>query len=99
MLAFVAACGRQYRAELNCTLILDRLDANVGDVITLGKVVLLDKGEGVSLPSPTSQVKVKILEHTKGDKVVVFKKRRRKHYDKKTGFRASLTKVLVTEIQ
>lgn len=98
MFALVSSCGRQYRAEKNCTVLLDRVEGNVGDVVLIGKILLVCDENGISIPKTEIGLKGKILEHSKGDKVIVFKKRRRKHYRRKNGYRHSHTKVLIEEI-
>ncbi len=97
--AIVSTCGKQYRFEENCTVVLDRLNANVGDKITFkDKDVLLVGSETEIKESLSALVEIEILEHFRGEKMKIFKKRRRKHYDKCTGFRHDHTKILVKKI-
>ena len=100
MYAIVEIAGLQYKVKKDQQLYVNRLQGNTGDVVSFDKVLLMDNGS-ISVGAPVIEgagIEVKILEHLKGDKVIVFKKKRRKGYRKKNGFRPSLTKVEVTAI-
>ncbi|MRJ08957.1 50S ribosomal protein L21 [Ornithobacterium rhinotracheale] len=100
MYAIIEIAGLQYKVEQDQQLYVNRLKGEAGETIVLDKVLLTDNGS-VTVGAPVIDgltVEAKIVEHVKGDKVVVFKKKRRKGYKKKTGFRASLTKIEILSI-
>ena len=77
-----------------------RLAGNVGDSVELGNALLTDDNGTISIGTPTLNVPVRgtILAHVQGDKVLVFKKKRRKGYKKLNGHRQQFTKVLINSI-
>lgn len=100
MYAIVEIAGLQYKVKEDQQLYVNRLQGNTGDVVSFDKVLLTDNGS-ISVGAPVISgvsIEAKILEHLKGDKVIVFKKKRRKGYQKKNGFRPMLTKVQITSI-
>ncbi len=102
MYAIIKISGRQYKVSEGQELFLNRLQGNEGDKVTFEEVLLKDKDGKVEIGSPIikgSKVSAKIVEHLKGDKVLVFKKKRRKGYKKKNGHRQYLTKVLIEGIK
>jgi len=102
MYAIVEIAGQQFKVEKGQKIFVNRLDAKEGDVLTFEKVLLLDNDGKVDVGMPTvsnAKVTVKVLSHLKGDKVVVFKKKRRKGYKVKRGFRPFLTQVQVESIE
>ncbi len=102
MYAIIKISGRQYKVSEGQELFLNRLQGDEGDKVTFEEVLLKDKDGKVEIGSPTikgSKVNAKIVEHLKGDKVLVFKKKRRKGYKKKNGHRQYLTKVLIEGIK
>jgi large subunit ribosomal protein L21 len=101
MYAIVEIAGQQFRVEQGQQLFVHRLKANEGDTIELKNVLLkADNGNlSVGMPMLTNaSVKAKVLEHLKGDKIVVFKKKRRKGYRVKNGHRQLLTKIQIESI-
>ena len=102
MYAIVATSGRQYRIEEGQNLVVDRRSEEVGTEITLDRVLLVDDDGDVKIGQPTiegAQVKAKIADHHKGDKVLTFKYKRRKRSRVRKGFRASLTTLEILGIQ
>ena len=100
MYAIVEIAGLQYKVEKDQQLYVNRLSGNKGDALSFDKVLLTDNGS-IAVGAPVIEgalVEAKILEHLRGDKVIVFKKKRRKGYQKKNGFRAALTKIEITGI-
>ena len=98
MYAIVDIAGQQFKVEENQKVIVNRLAANEGDSVEFNKVLLKDNDGQVEVGMPTlegSKVTAKVLGHVKGDKVIIFKKKRRKGYQKRTGFRASLTQIQI----
>jgi large subunit ribosomal protein L21 len=101
MFAIVTIAGHQYKVVPNQYLYVNRLGHDVGESVSFSDVLLVANGSDVSVGQPTvsgASVKGKILEHLKGDKVIVFKKKRRKGYAVKRGHRQHLTKVQIESI-
>lgn len=101
MYAIVEIAGQQFKVEKGRTLYTHRLEGDVNAALVFDKVLLVDNGGTVSIGAPTvsgASVKATILEHLKGEKVIVFKKKRRKGYVKKNGHRQYLTKIQIDEI-
>lgn len=101
MYAIVTIAGQQFKVEKNQRLFVHRLPDDVGTVMEFDKVVLIDDGSKVKLGNPyidKALVSAKIVSHVKGDKVLVFKKKRRKGYRKLNGHRQYLTEIIVEEI-
>ena len=101
MYAIVEIAGQQFKVEKGRTLYTHRLEGDVNAALVFDKVLLVDNGGTVSVGAPTvsgASVKATILEHLKGEKVIIFKKKRRKGYVKKNGHRQYLTKIQIDEI-
>lgn len=101
MYAIVEIAGQQFKVEKGRTLYTNRLEGDVNAALVFDKVLLVDNDGAVSVGMPTvsgASIKVTILEHLKGEKVIVFKKKRRKGYVKKNGHRQYLTKIQIDEI-
>ncbi len=101
MYAIVEIAGQQFKVEKDRYIYTHRLEANEGDVLTFDKVLLTEDNGTVNVGKPTvsgAKVIAKVLGHAKGDKVIVFKKKRRKGYAKKNGHRQQFTKVLIEDI-
>lgn len=101
MYAIVEIAGQQFKVEENRFVYTHRLPQGEGEQITFDKVLLIDNDGEVAVGTPTlsgATVSAKVLNHLKGDKVLVFKKKRRKGYRKKNGHRQYLTKVLIEGI-
>ncbi len=82
-------------------MFVHRLDAAEGDSVDFDKVLLIDNDGNVNIGAPVvegAKVTAKVIEHVKGDKVLVFKKKRRKSYQKLNGHRQQLTKVQIENI-
>lgn len=100
MYAIVEIAGLQYKVEQDQQLYVNRLQGEAGDQVSFDRVLLTDNGS-VQVGAPVidgMSVVAKILEHVKGDKVIVFKKKRRKGYKKKNGHRQQFTKIEVVSI-
>lgn len=101
MFAIVTIAGQQFKVEEGNELFVHRLDAKEGDQLSFDDVLLVDQDGDVTLGKPTvdgAEVNASVLEHLKGDKVIVFKKKRRKGYRKKNGHRQHFTKIKVDGI-
>lgn len=101
MYAVIKAGGKQYRVSAGEKLRLERIEGDVGSEVQLSEVLMVGSGEAVKVGTPlVSGVSVtgKILNHGKGDKVKIFKIRKRKHYQKRQGHRQPYTEVQITAI-
>src|SRR5690606_18218379 len=100
MYAIVEIAGLQYKVEQDQQLYVNRLQGDVGAEVSFDRVLLTDNGS-VQVGAPVIDgvsVVAKIVEHVKGDKVIVFKKKRRKGYKKKNGHRQQFTKIEILSI-
>ena len=101
MYAIVEIAGQQFKVEKDQQIFVHRLDTEEGSKIDFDKVLLLDDAGTVNVGAPVitgAKVTAKVLEHLKGDKVIVFKKKRRKGYKVKNGHRQYLTKLEILKI-
>ncbi|MGV8962647.1 MAG: 50S ribosomal protein L21 [Candidatus Saccharimonadaceae bacterium] len=101
MYVIVDIQGQQFKVEKDQKLFVHRIDANEGDVVEFAKVLLIGNDNDITIGSPTidgAKVVLEVLSHVKGDKVLVFKKKRRKGYRKLNGHRQQFSQVLVKEI-
>ncbi len=101
MKAVVKTGGKQYVVTEGETLRVEKLDGEVGATIELGEVLSVGEGSEIKIGTPVVEgaaVKAEIIEHGRGRKVVVFKKKRRKGYKKKQGHRQDYTGVRIKEI-
>lgn len=101
MYAIVEIAGQQFKVEKDQKIYTHRLDGETGSELTFDNVLLVGDNDDVKVGTPTidgASVKAKILGHMKGDKVIVFKKKRRKGYQKKNGHRQALTQLEIQEI-
>jgi len=101
MYAIVEISGQQFKVEKDQKIFVHRLDEKEGSEVSFEKVLLLDDGKNIKVGSPTINgvsVDAKIINHLKGDKVVVFKKKRRKGYRVKNGHRQYLSEIQISNI-
>lgn len=101
MFAVVDIAGQQFKVSENAKYNVPRLDAEVNSDLSFGSVLLFSDENGTTVGAPfVNKVKVyaKVLEHFKDDKVFVFKKKRRKGYQKLNGHRQLLSKIEITKI-
>ena len=101
MYAIVEIAGQQFKVAKDQKVYVHRLKEAEGSKITFDKVMLVEDGKNVTIGAPAIEgaaVTAKILGHLKGDKVIVFKKKRRKGYKKKNGHRQSFTKLKIEAI-
>ncbi|MBC71938.1 50S ribosomal protein L21 [Muricauda ruestringensis] len=101
MYAIVEMAGQQFKVAKDQKVYVHRLQGEEGDKITFDKVLLLEDGDNVTIGAPVidgAAVEAKVVKHLKGDKVIVFKKKRRKGYQKKNGHRQYLTEIVVESI-
>ena len=101
MYAIVEISGKQFKVEKKQKLFVNRIDAEEGKKVSFDNVLMFSDGNKLSIGSPVvSGVKVdaKVLKHLKSDKVIVFKKKRRKGYKVKNGHRQQVTQIEINDI-
>ena len=101
MYAIVEIAGQQFKVAQDQKVYVHRLKGEEGSKVTFDNVFLLDDNGTISIGAPAikgAAVMAKILGHLKGDKVIVFKKKRRKGYIKKNGHRQALTEIQIESI-
>ncbi len=101
MYAIVDIAGQQFKVEQGQEIFVHRLEGEEGANVEFNDVLLIDNEGKVSVGTPHvdgASINAKIITHLKGDKVLVFKKKRRKGYQKENGHRQYLSKVLIEKI-
>jgi large subunit ribosomal protein L21 len=101
MYAIVEIAGQQFKVSKDLKVYVHRLTDEEGSKISFGKVLLLDNNGTITLGAPAiegASVEATVLRHLKGDKVIIFKKKRRKGYKKKNGHRQYLTQIVIEGI-
>mgnify|MGYP000307964450 CR=1 FL=1 len=101
MYAIVKIQGQQFKVEKDRKLYVHRLNAEEGAAVEFNQILLIDNNKEVKVGTPTikgASVSAKVLKHVKGDKVSVFKKKRRKGFQKCNGHRQQFSQILVEEI-
>ena len=101
MYAVIRTGGKQYRVQEGATIRVEKIDGDAGKALQFDDVLLVGQGEAVKVGTPTvagAKVAGEIVAQEKGEKLVVFKFRRRKGYRKKTGHRQPYTAVKITAI-
>ena len=101
MYAIVDIAGQQFKVEAGKQIFVNRQAAEVGSALSFDKVLLLDNEGDVKVGNPYidgAAVNATVVEHCKADKVIIFKKKRRKGYQKKNGHRQYLTKIQIEGI-
>jgi large subunit ribosomal protein L21 len=101
MYAVIKTGGKQYRVSAGEKLKIEQILADIGAEIVLDQVLMLADGDAVTLGSPLvngASVKAKVVAHGRGDKVHIFKMRRRKHYRKSQGHRQNYTEIEILGI-
>ena len=101
MYVIVDIQGQQFKVEQDQKLFVHRINADQGSEVEFEKVMLVDNDGAITVGAPLvegAKVVVEVLSHVKGDKVLVFKKKRRKGYQKLNGHRQQFSEVLVKSI-
>ncbi len=101
MYAVVNIAGQQFKVSKDQQIFVHRLESKEGDKVQFDEVLLVDDNGKISVGAPAvegAQVSAKVLEHLKGDKVIVFKKKRRKGYQTRNGHRQQFTKIAIEGI-
>lgn len=102
MYAIFKALGKQFRAEKGQTLRLPLMDKEPGDKVTFDEVLLSSDGDTIKAGAPFvkgASVEAEVLGQVKGDKLYIFKFKRRKNYRRKTGHRQKYTEVRITDVK
>lgn len=102
MYAVIETGGKQYRVQEGDVLYVEKLDVNVGETVTVDKVFLLEKDGVVKVGTPVvdgAKAVLKVVEHGKGDKIIVFRYKAKKNVRRKQGHRQPYTKVVVEALQ
>ena len=102
MYAIIETGGKQYRVSEGESLEVESLEAQVGDTVTLSRVLMVEGDTGVQIGTPIvggAVVKAKVTAHGRGPKIIIFKKKRRKTYRRTKGHRQSFTRLEITEIK
>ena len=101
MYAIVEIAGQQFKVEKERKVYVHRLPQDEGAEVSFERVLLIDNDGVISIGAPVvegAKVTATVLRHLKGDKVIVFKKKRRKGYKKKNGHRQYLSQIQITDI-
>ena len=101
MNAIVKISGKQFKVAKDTKLFVNRIDAKEGSKVSFDEVLLIDNGSQVIVGNPVvkdASVEAKVLKHLKDDKVIVFKKKRRKGYRVKNGHRQALTEIIIEKV-
>ena len=101
MFAIVEIAGQQFKVAKDQKVFVHRLDAKEGDKVSFDQVYMLAEGDNITVGAPAvanASVGAKVVRHLKDDKVIVFKKKRRKGYRVKNGHRQSLTEILIESV-
>jgi len=102
MYAIVEIAGQQFKVNKDQKIFVHRQEGELGDKLTFDKVYLIDNEGDVKVGMPVvdgATVNASIVSHVRGDKVLVFKKKRRKSYQKMTGHRQDFTQILIEGVE
>jgi large subunit ribosomal protein L21 len=97
MFAIVNIAGQQFKVKKDDELYVHRLEGNAGDKVEFSDVLMVSNDGNITFNN-SKKVQAEIVDHLKGDKVIIFKKNRRKGYQKKNGHRQCLTMIKINEI-
>ncbi|MFN5735676.1 MAG: 50S ribosomal protein L21, partial [Flavobacteriales bacterium] len=100
--AIVEIAGQQFKVQKDQKVFVHRLSAEAGTKVTFENVLLVEKDGQVTLGAPAiegAKITAEVLDHVKGDKVIIFKKKRRKGYAVKNGHRQQFTTLKITGIK
>ena len=101
MYAIVEIAGQQFKVQKDQKIYVHRLDAKAGDKIEFDRVLMSGDGDKITIGAPAisgALIKAEVIDHVKGDKIIVFRKKRRKGYKKRNGHRQSFTSIKITGI-
>ena len=101
MYAVVKTGGKQYRVTKDDTILVEKLDADEGQTVTLSNVMLLDDGDKVTVGTPVVadvSVEAQVVSQTRGPKIIIFRRKRRKNHRRTQGHRQDLTLLKIKDI-
>ena len=101
MYAVVKTGGKQYRVTKDDTILVEKLDADEGQTVTLSDVMLLGDGDKVTVGNPVvadASVEAQVVSQTRGPKIIIFRRKRRKNHRRTQGHRQDLTLLKITDI-
>jgi len=101
MFAVIKTGGKQYKVQKDDKLLVEKLEGNEGDKVTLDEVLMVADGKTSKIGEPMlkgAKVEATVVAQTRGPKVTVFKKKRRQNYRRKKGHRQDLTMIQITNI-
>ena len=101
MYAIVEIAGQQFKVQKDQKVFVHRLNAEAGQKLEFDRVLLVDNEGAITLGAPAIEgalITAEVIEHLKGDKVIVFRKKRRKGYKKRNGHRQSFTAITISGI-
>ena len=101
MYAVVKTGGKQYRVTKDDTILVEKLDADEGQIVTLSDVMLLGDGDKVTVGNPVvadASVEAQVVGQTRGPKIIIFRRKRRKNHRRTQGHRQDLTLLKITDI-
>ena len=101
MYAVVKTGGKQYRVTKDDTILVEKLDADEGQTVTLSDVMLLGDGDKVMVGTPVvadASVEAQVVSQTRGPKIIIFRRKRRKNHRRTQGHRQDLTLLKITDI-
>ena len=99
MFAVIRTGGKQYKVAKDDVITVERLSGEPGASVTLGEVIMIGEGADAKLTPAGAAVTAEVVRQIKGEKVLIFKKRRRHNYRRKNGHRQALTVLRVTDIR
>ncbi len=102
MYAVLKTGGKQYKVAVDDVIVVEKLVAEAGDSVDLDEVLMLGDGESSTVGRPVidgARVTARVLEQKRSDKIIVFKKKRRKNYRRTRGHRQDVTVLRITDIQ
>lgn len=102
MFAVVKTGGKQYKVQKDDKILVEKLEGNEGDKVTLDQVLMVADGKTTKLGEPVvsgAKVEATVVAQTRGPKITVFKKKRRQNYRRKKGHRQDLTMIQITNIK
>ena len=102
MYAIVEIAGQQFKVQKDQKIFVHRLAAETGAKLEFDRVLLVDNGGKINIGAPAiagASVTAEVINHVKGDKIIVFRKKRRKGYKKKNGHRQSFTAITIKDIK
>lgn len=102
MFAVIRTGGKQYKVKKDDKILVEKIEAKQGDSVKIDDILLVSDGKTSKIGSPAlagAKVEAKVVEQTRGPKVIIFKKKRRQNYRRKRGHRQDLTLIQITDIK